>query len=424
MLYFILIVALGLRITAVLAFSNGLLFSDSADYHQIALNFLEGKGFLLAPDAIAVRPPLYSLFLAILYSFGLGTTSVLLLQSVLGTCWVFLQYRIVLDISKNHTIALWAATLVAVDPLLIGFDALILTENMFTGLFLGLIYACLRAEKNVTINFWNWLLCGILLGFGCLCRDALLGFGVWLVVWLVLKKKSSPEEQLLKINEENIEQNKRNSFFKNRLIQIIAIILGMYCIIFPWTIRNYSYFGRVVLITSKGGQNLYEAFGPGATGGINIWEMQLPPESATMPEAERDKYLTSWTVRYIINNPSVIFKLFVEKQRRFWNIGLNYSDVKKRPIQYPIMLFNLCIYILALLGLWRVYVTKIFSQTILLLLPILYFTLLHAIFIGSVRYRVPIMPFLEAFAAWGIVWGQENIFSSLKKYRNKKNNLS
>ena len=38
-----------------------------------------------------------------------------------------------------------------------------------------------------------------------------------------------------------------------------------------------------------------------------------------------------------------------------------------------------------------------------LLLPVAYFTLLHLVFVGSVRYRVPVMPLVEILAAWGVV---------------------
>jgi hypothetical protein len=39
---------------------------------------------------------------------------------------------------------------------------------------------------------------------------------------------------------------------------------------------------------------------------------------------------------------------------------------------------------------------------LLLWLPVIYFTLVHCVYIGSLRYRVPLMPFLEisAAAAW------------------------
>jgi hypothetical protein len=38
----------------------------------------------------------------------------------------------------------------------------------------------------------------------------------------------------------------------------------------------------------------------------------------------------------------------------------------------------------------------------LLLLPAAYFTLIHMVFVGSVRYRLPAMPFIFILAAVGL----------------------
>ena len=40
---------------------------------------------------------------------------------------------------------------------------------------------------------------------------------------------------------------------------------------------------------------------------------------------------------------------------------------------------------------------------LLLWLPVLYFTLVHCVFVGSLRYRVPLMPFVSIAAATAFV---------------------
>jgi hypothetical protein len=43
---------------------------------------------------------------------------------------------------------------------------------------------------------------------------------------------------------------------------------------------------------------------------------------------------------------------------------------------------------------------------LLVVLPIVYFTLLHMVFVGSLRYRVPVMPFMMVLAGasgWRII---------------------
>ena len=39
----------------------------------------------------------------------------------------------------------------------------------------------------------------------------------------------------------------------------------------------------------------------------------------------------------------------------------------------------------------------------LIWLPVVYFTLVHCVYIGSLRYRIPLMPFLELAAATAFV---------------------
>ena len=46
---------------------------------------------------------------------------------------------------------------------------------------------------------------------------------------------------------------------------------------------------------------------------------------------------------------------------------------------------------------------------VLLLLPVAVFTLLHAVFIGSVRYRIPVMPMVIVLSAAGAGWMRERL---------------
>jgi hypothetical protein len=45
-----------------------------------------------------------------------------------------------------------------------------------------------------------------------------------------------------------------------------------------------------------------------------------------------------------------------------------------------------------------------------LLLPVLVFTLIHMVFVGSVRYRVPMMPFVLVLSGIGIWWVVSKVF--------------
>jgi hypothetical protein len=54
----------------------------------------------------------------------------------------------------------------------------------------------------------------------------------------------------------------------------------------------------------------------------------------------------------------------------------------------------------AALGLWRA--RRCIGWTLALLAPVLAFTVLHMVFVGSVRYRIPLMPMLFVLSAVGV----------------------
>lgn len=381
--WIVLSLGFGLRLTAVLLVPDYFLFPDSNDYHSIANNYLQNKGLILFDTLYAVRPPLYSLFLAFLYFFGLGPLGVLVVQVFLGTAMIIFQYFLALMLFNRKIVALLASLFLALDPFFILFGALLLTEILFSLIFLCLIL--LLHRLHFTERSFPWFYAGVLFGVGCLCRDALLGFIVFALFFAFLRPKGFAK-----------------AFF---------LVAGAFVVIFPWTLRNWICLDEIVIITSKKGTNLYEAFGPGATGGCAIMEMNLPQGVKEMNEAQQDRFLTQWTLQYIAQNPQNAIRLGYIKFLRFWNVSLNYEVLKKHPVNAIIILFNVLIYLFAALGFWFSEKKKIF----ILLCPILYFTLLHLVFLGSVRYRVPIMPYLELLAASGIVVSISSVFSKFKR---------
>ena len=93
----IFIFALALRILIIflgVGFDKNLTFFDARDYDHHALTFLSGHG-LTNGSAWASRPPLYPLFLALVYRlFGHSYLMVRLIQSFLDAFAVFLVYGV------------------------------------------------------------------------------------------------------------------------------------------------------------------------------------------------------------------------------------------------------------------------------------------------------------------------------------------
>ena len=112
----------------------------------------------------------------------------------------------------------------------------------------------------------------------------------------------------------------------------------------------------------------------------------------TMDEYENNRFFKNAAIEYIRRNPRRFALLAVEKFRRFWNILPNHGPYR-RPFYAAISVCSyLPVLLLAVVGLiWR---RPRASVLLLLLAPVLYFTALHVIFVGSIRYRVAVMPFV------------------------------
>ncbi len=371
----VLLVGLTLRIVVALAAPQRFLFSDSRDYHQVAANYLAGNGLVTSTERPALRPPLYPFFMAVAYRFGLGITGIRILQAFLGAGYIYLLYLLALTFLPKVDGALAAALLLAVDPFNIVFCGLVLTETLFTGLLLLAVWLSWRVWHGATNA--SALLLGMVVGLGCLCRDAFLGY---IVIAIIIALRSC---------------------HRHRLWQALLVLVGTVVVICPWSIRNWLYLGKIVAVTNKAGINLYEALGPGADGSPKIMEMQLPPQLKKLPYREHNGYLLRWTLDYVRRHPGKVLRLAIKKLARFSNPGLNEVKLRTHPLNWILISYSCLVYAGAIVGLLRYYRQP---GLWLVLAPVAYFALVHSIFLGSVRYRIPIMPYLQILAAYGLIW--------------------
>ena len=96
-----------------------------------------------------------------------------------------------------------------------------------------------------------------------------------------------------------------------------------------------------------------------------------------------------------------VFELVGIKFVRIWSPLPNASEFSSVRLRLILLVSYIPAMILAAIGFWRSrYLTW---QAWLLLLPAVYFTALHVIFVSSIRYRQPAMVPLLIFAAVGAV---------------------
>jgi hypothetical protein len=148
------------------------------------------------------------------------------------------------------------------------------------------------------------------------------------------------------------------------------------------------------------GISLYEAVYAGADGGPKQDVIPLPAEMREMNEVQRNDEWSRRAWKEIWEHPGRVMWLAARKVGRTWTPFLNAGEFQNPLIQAGMGLWHVPLFILALLGIFgRGVGTK---MKWLLLTPVLYFTAVHGLFLGSVRYRVPLMPIVCIFAAAGI----------------------
>jgi 4-amino-4-deoxy-L-arabinose transferase-like glycosyltransferase len=365
-----------------------LTFPDAAIYDSIARNWLAGKGFREDSSRQASRAPGYPVFLAACHSMGLQRPQgIYLVQAVADSAMCVLLALLGRRLCGD-TAGIVAGCIAAIYPFFVYFTGLLLAETLFT---LGLValmlflFKCADAlEKSASRTLLVSAVAGVLLGLLVLLRSSLLLFPLFLLpIWLARRG--------------------------HRLRAMAAwgtMIVVMALVMLPWIVRNYGIFGRFIPATLQVGESLYEANSPYADGGPAMDRIDWVKERGGRPmgEYENNQFFKNAALQYIREHPGRFCALAAEKFARFWNPLPNYGPYR-RPLGMAVSMGAFApIILLACVGILR---RKWEAASLLLLLsPVAYFTLLHMVFAGSVRYRTPVMPLVILLAASGAeaVW--------------------
>ena len=222
-------------------------YSDSVDYHRLAVHLAQGRGFTLGPEdqlyATTFRPPLLPMLVAPLYAlFGPHHLLALLLQIVLSALAVPLAARLARETVPGEPGARTAwitAPLVALWPALIFFSGVLGTETL--AILLSLAALLLAARLFARGGTLLALATGVCLGLAALARPTALPLAALLGAWLLAL---APRP------------------LARRGAETLVLALGIVFCVLPWTLRNHAVTGRWLAITSGGGNALYDSNNP------------------------------------------------------------------------------------------------------------------------------------------------------------------
>jgi hypothetical protein len=169
----------------------------------------------------------------------------------------------------------------------------------------------------------------------------------------------------------------------------------------PWWFRNYSITGRFVPTTLQVGASLYDGLSPQADGSSNMEfvprfiaeQRAVDAAQAVQPgdtfEERLDRRMREASLAWSRAHPGRVVELAGIKLLRMWTPWPNAGELGGTAAKLAIAVGYLPLIGFGLVGAWR-YGRRDWSAA-LLALPAAYFTLLHVVFVSSLRYRQPAM---------------------------------
>jgi len=364
---------------------------DSHSYWMLAQQIADGQPYQYGgPDGSVYRTPLLPLLLAPLTWIPDAYWSVLsarFLGAVLGTLAVYWIAALAGRLGGVPA-SLVAGLLAAVYPSAIGMSLVILSEMLFIPLMvlqLLLWHGALDKSQAPDSSLYSRSLAmalgsGIVAGLACLTRPSWLLFTPCLAVGCALVSRHPRHRS-----------------------QVAAVaLIGMCATMAPWWIRNANVTDQFVATTLQVGPSLLDGLRADATGASDsdmkfmIDVVQRQKQLDAQSDAPLDgtfewrvnRLATLTAIGWATENPTLAVRLGIKKFIRIWSLWPDGKELASNSMRLAITVSSFSILLLATLVSIRMHWP---SNPMLaaLWLPCLYFTALHMVFVGSVRYREP-----------------------------------
>jgi hypothetical protein len=187
------------------------------------------------------------------------------------------------------------------------------------------------------------------------------------------------------------------SFFRPApgIVMLVLTVLSL----LPWALRNRTVLGEWVWTSTNSGFTLYDGLNPNATGASNGDFVRRLPALQTLGEVDRSRYLAKLAADWARSNPRRVTELASIKLARFWTpVPLSEEFGGRRTYVLIAAAYAIPLFLLVVFGVFKAS-RLTFAAKGFLLVPAIYFSLAHAVTIGSLRYRVPVEPILAVIAA-------------------------
>ncbi|PKK84719.1 MAG: hypothetical protein CVT49_02525 [candidate division Zixibacteria bacterium HGW-Zixibacteria-1] len=350
-------------------------------------------------DEVYFRAPFYIYILGFIYTiFGHSLLAARIFGHLVGLVSVFLTWRIAGRLFSPR-VGLIAALIHALYPIAVYFESELLVDSFFTMLAQLSLWLLMVSGDSKQYRGYIWV--GIITGVAAITRPLILALIPIYMLWIFVDIRP----------------------LKASLQRIVLFLLATFLIILPVTIRNYIVADDFVLVASSGGVNFYIGNNAAADGlsaampaplgrSWEIKDIDYLAETETgrnMRASEISDYWFDKGIQWIMENPGNLIKLYIKKlyycingsevsNNRNLNLFLGgFSIFKFNPLNFAII-FALAVFSIVLMMQHHLLNGE---RLLILLFIILYFALI-AIFFINARFRLPAVPYIIIFAAYGV----------------------
>lgn len=206
---------------------------DAQDYNEVAVNLIRNHTFAKLDGSTPKQPPLYSLFIAGIYSMG-GTENfgaVRLAQALLSSLTVLFLSQVAYRMFGAR--AGWVAGVGATAyPFFVAYSVELYSETLFAFLSVGAMLLLFPYPDRPEPSLRSAIFGGILVALSALTRQAGLLLLPALLIWFWFHRR------------------------KVLSISLLAVWLTTGVIAGSWALRNYFVLGEAILISPQGYNNI------------------------------------------------------------------------------------------------------------------------------------------------------------------------
>ena len=356
---------------------------DQIYFHLMPELLADGRGFIQPLFAqlgqsrpTAAHPPFYSIVLAVPAELGLTGQ---LAQRLLGTlfgCGTIVLTALIARRLAGERVALIAAGLAAVYPILITSDGALMSESLYGLLVAGALFVAYRLVDRAT---WKGgLLLGLLVGATALTRGEALILLV-LVLIPVLRRPAGAKAAAV-------------------------ACLTMALVLAPWTLRNFFAFDHVVLISTDAGAVFAGANCDTTYFGANLggWDINCTTSYPGHNEAEETSRQLRDGLEYVSDHLGRLPVVAAARFARGWGL---YQPWQANPGRSSVVqgAGTVMLWVLLPLAMYGLVILRRRHISVwLILVPVVTVTITMVVIYGFMRFRQPAEMSLVILAAVAI----------------------